>query len=419
MSLYALGLSHATAPLDVREKVAFAPDVLPDALRDLTRDRRVREATILSTCNRTEVYFHGGDPQRVADWLEDVHHLPRDGLAPYVYTLPHDKAVAHAFRVASGLESMVLGEPQILGQMKQAVRTAEAAGALGLVLNRLFQRTFAVAKDVRTHTEIGTASISMAAAAVKLAQRIFPSIADQRLLLIGAGEMIELAATHFAAQKPRLIAVANRTLERGEKLADRFGAEAITLAELPERLAQFDIIVTCTASTLPIIGKGTLERVVKLRRHAPIFIADLAVPRDVEAEAARLDDVFLYGVDDLTEIVKDNLAIRREAITEAERMIAEQTAHFLRWLDGRAVVPTIAALSRHHDALREAEIERARRLLAGGATTDEALDALARGLTSKLLHAPLAALNAAGDAERAELIAVLMRVYKLADGEDV
>jgi glutamyl-tRNA reductase len=443
MSLYALGLSHATAPLDVREKVAFAPDVLPDALRDLTRDRRVREATILSTCNRTEVYFHGGDPQRVADWLEDVHHLPRDGLAPYVYTLPHDKAVAHAFRVASGLESMVLGEPQILGQMKQAVRTAEAAGALGLVLNRLFQRTFAVAKDVRTHTEIGTASISMAAAAVKLAQRIFPSIADQRLLLIGAGEMIELAATHFAAQKPRSIAVANRTLERGEKLAegggggarpragrpgrlergeklaDRFGAEAITLAELPERLAQFDIIVTCTASTLPIIGKGTLERVVKLRRHAPIFIADLAVPRDVEAEAARLDDVFLYGVDDLTEIVKDNLAIRREAITEAERMIAEQTAHFLRWLDGRAVVPTIAALSRHHDALREAEIERARRLLAGGATTDEALDALARGLTSKLLHAPLAALNAAGDAERAELIAVLMRVYKLADGEDV
>jgi glutamyl-tRNA reductase len=417
MSLYTLGLSHATAPLDVREKVTFAPDVLADALRDLTGERRVREAAILSTCNRTEVYFRDGEPAHVARWLEDVHNLPQDALAPYVYTLPHDKAVAHAFRVASGLESMVLGEPQILGQMKQAVRTAEAAGALGLVLNRLFQRSFAVAKDVRTHTEIGTASISMAAAAVKLAQRIFPSIADQRLLLIGAGEMIELAATHFAAQHPKSITVANRTLERGEKLADRFGAEAITLTELPERLAQFDIIVTCTASTLPIIGKGTLERVVKRRRHAPVFIADLAVPRDVEAEAARLDDVFLYSVDDLTEIVKDNLSIRREAVTEAERMIAEQTAHFLRWLEGRTVVPTIAALSRHHDVLRAAEAERARRLLANGASPEQALDALARGLTNKLLHAPLAALNAAGEAERAELIATLARVYNLQDDE--
>jgi glutamyl-tRNA reductase len=417
MSLYTIGLSHATAPLDVREKVTFAPDVLADALRDLLGARRAREAAILSTCNRTEVYMHGGEPASVARWLEDVHRLPQDALVPYMYTLPQDKAVAHAFRVASGLESMVLGEPQILGQMKQAVRTAEAAGSLGLVLNRLFQRTFAVAKDVRTHTEIGSASISMAAAAVKLAQRIFPSLADRRLLLIGAGEMIELAATHFAAQRPKSITVANRTLERGSKLADRFGAEAITLTELPERLAQFDLIVTCTASTLPIIGKGTLERVARQRRHAPIFIADLAVPRDVEAEAAHLDDVFLYSVDDLTEIVKDNLSIRRESVTEAERMIAEQTTHFLRWLEGRSVVPTIAALTRHHDALRSAEVERARRSLQNGVPPEQVLDALARGLTNKLLHAPLSALNAAGEAERAELTALLARVYRLQDDE--
>ena len=413
MSLYTLGLSHATAPLDVRERVTFAPDRLPDALRDLTGGRKVREAAILSTCNRTEVYFHGDDPVQVSRWLENVHGLPQQSLAPYVYTLPHDKAVEHAFRVASGLESMVLGEPQILGQLKQAVRTAESAGSLGLVLNRLFQRTFAVAKDVRSQTDIGSASISMAAAAVKLAQRIFPSLSEARLLLIGAGEMIELAATHFAAQKPRAITVANRTLERGKKLADRFGAEAITLTELPERLAQFDLVVTCTASTLPIIGKGTLERVVRQRRHRPIFIADLAVPRDVEAEAAALDDVFLYSVDDLTEIVKGNLAIRREAVVAAERMIAEQTSHFLHWLDGRNVVPTIAALSKHHDELRGAEIERARRALANGATPEQALEALARGLTNKLLHGPLSALNAAGDAERAELIALLSRIYKL------
>jgi glutamyl-tRNA reductase len=417
MSLYTIGLSHATAPLDVREKVTFAPDVLADALRDLIGARRAREAAILSTCNRTEVYMHGGEPVSVARWLEDVHRLPQDALAPYMYTLPQDKAVAHAFRVASGLESMVLGEPQILGQMKQAVRTAEAAGALGLVLNRLFQRTFAVAKDVRTHTEIGSASISMAAAAVKLAQRIFPSLADRRLLLIGAGEMIELAATHFAAQRPKSITVANRTLERGSKLADRFGAEAITLTELPERLAQFDVIVTCTASALPIIGKGTLERVARQRRHAPVFIADLAVPRDVEAEAAHLDDVFLYSVDDLTEIVKDNLSIRRESVTEAERMIAEQTTHFLRWLEGRSVVPTIAALTRHHDALRSAEVERARRSLQNGAPPEQVLDALARGLTNKLLHAPLSALNGAGEAERAELTAFLARIYRLQDDE--
>jgi glutamyl-tRNA reductase len=417
MSLYTIGLSHATAPLDVREKVTFAPDVLADALRDLIGAQRTREAAILSTCNRTEVYAHGGDPAQVARWLEDVHRLPQGALSPYIYTLPHDKAVAHAFRVASGLESMVLGEPQILGQMKQAVRSAEAAGALGLVLNRLFQRTFAVAKDVRTHTEIGSASISMAAAAVKLAQRIFPSLSERRLLLIGAGEMIELAATHFAAQRPKSITVANRTLERGEKLADRFGAEAITLTELTERLAQFDLIVTCTASTLPIIGKGTLERVVRQRRHAPVFIADLAVPRDVEAEAARLDDVFLYSVDDLTEIVKDNLSIRRESVTEAERMIAEQTTHFLRWLEGRSVVPTIAALSRHHDALRTAELERARRSLQNGAPADAVLEALARALTNKLLHAPLAALNAAGEAERAELTALLARIYRLQENE--
>jgi glutamyl-tRNA reductase len=297
--------------------------------------------------------------------------------------------------------------------MKQAVRTAEAAGSLGLVLNRLFQRTFAVAKDVRTQTDIGNASISMAAASVKLAERIFPSIAQQRLLLIGAGEMIELAATHFAAKSPRSVTVANRTLERGCKLADRFGADAITLNELPERLHEFDIIVTCTASTLPILGKGMLERVVKKRRHAPVFVVDLAVPRDVEPEAAELDDVFLYSIDDLAVIVKDNLVIRREAVVEAERMIADQTEHFLRWLEGRAVVPTIAALHGHHDALRAAELDRARKMLAGGASADQVLDALARSLTNKLLHAPLSALNTAGEAERLELIAVLQRVYRL------
>ncbi|HEV8552341.1 MAG TPA: glutamyl-tRNA reductase [Casimicrobiaceae bacterium] len=415
MPLYALGLNHSTAPLKVRELVAFQMDTLGGALRDLLGQPKVKEAAILSTCNRTEVYFHGTETEPVVQWLETFHRVPRASLSQYIYTLPQERAVPHAFRVASGLDSMVLGEPQILGQMKQAVKTAEAAGSLGLVLNRLFQRTFAVAKDVRTHTDIGNASISMAAAAIKLAERIFPSIAEQRVLLIGAGEMIDLCATHFAARQPRSITVANRTLERGAALASRVQADAITLNELPERLARFDIIVTSTASSLPILGKGMLERVIKARRHAPVFIVDLAVPRDVEPEAAELDDVFLYSVDDLANIVKDNLQIRVEAVREAEAMIVVQAESFLRWLEGRAVVPTITALHGHHDALRAAELERAKRLLANGTPADQVLEQLARGLTHKFLHGPTQALNEAGEAERAELLAMLQRVYHLPD----
>jgi len=415
MSLYTLGLNHQTAPLAVRERVVFSPDALGHALRDLLAGPRVKEAAILSTCNRTEVYVHGGEPQPVVRWLEDFHRVPKDSLTPYIYTLPRERAVTHAFRVASGLDSMVLGEPQILGQMKQAVRHAESAGSLGLVLNRLFQRTFAVAKDVRTQTDIGSASISMAAASVKLAERIFPAISDQRLLLIGAGEMIELTATHFAARNPKSITIANRTLERGKQLAERFHAEAITLNEVPEVLARFDIVVTCTASSLPIIGKGLLERVVKARRHAPIFIVDLAVPRDVEREAAELDDVFLYSVDDLSNIVKDNLQVRKEAVVQAEQMIATQAESFLRWLEGRTVVPTITALHGHHDQLRAAELERARRLLTGGTPPEQVLELLARGLTNKFLHAPTQALNKAGDAERAELVAMFEKIYQIPD----
>jgi glutamyl-tRNA reductase len=416
MTLFTLGLNHQTAPLDVREQIVFSPDAIGHALRDLLARPKVKEAAILSTCNRTEVYIRAVEPTPVARWLEDFHRVPQDSLTPYLYTLPREKAVTHAFRVASGLDSMVLGEPQILGQMKQAVRHAESAGTLGLVLNRLFQRTFAVAKDVRTHTDIGSASISMAAASVKLAERIFPSISDQRVLMIGSGEMIDLSATHFAARSPKSMTIANRTLDRGKQLAERFGAEAITLTEMPERLPEFDIIVTCTASTLPILGKGLLERVIKARRHAPIFIVDLAVPRDVEPEAADLDDVFLYSVDDLSAIVKDNLQVRKEAVREAEAMIATQAESFLRWLEGRTVVPTITALQGHHDALRAAELERARKLLANGTPPNDVLEQLARGLTNKFLHAPTKALNQAGDAERAELVAMFEKIYQIPDG---
>lgn len=413
MSLFTLGLDHTSAPLDVREKVVFAPDAVTEALRDLADGRRVKEAAILSTPNRTEVYFAGDDPAPVGAWLEGFHGLPAASLAPYVYTLPREKTVAHAFRVASGLGSMVLGEPQIMGQMRLAVRSAEAAGSLGLVLDRLFERTLEVAHDVRTQTDIGSTAVSMAAASVKLAERIFPSIASQRVLLVGSGEMIELAAQHFLARKPKAVTVANRTLERGRSLAARIGAAEMTLAELPDRLREFDIVVTCTASSLPIIGKGLLERVVKQRKHAPIFIVDLGVPRDVEAEAADLDDVFLYSLDDLVVIVRENQSIQRDALQQAEQMIADQAGAFLRWLEGRSIVPTIDALSGHHDTIRAAELEHARAMLASGASPETVLDALARSLTTRLLTPQVAALNAAGDAERAELVAALQRVYGL------
>ncbi|MEO8134905.1 MAG: glutamyl-tRNA reductase [Betaproteobacteria bacterium] len=417
MSLYAIGLNHQTAPLALREQVVFGVDALTVALRDLFGKRLAREAAILSTCNRTEIYCRAEEPDAVARWLADYHRLAIDRVAPHLYIHPDERAVTHAFRVASGLDSMVLGEPQILGQLKQAVRTAESAGTVGLVLNRLFQRSFSVAKEVRTQTDIGGASISMAAASVKLAKRIFPTLEETHLLLIGAGEMIELAATHFAAASPASITVANRTLSRGEELAARFGASAITLTELPEQLARFDIIVTSTASSLPILGKGLLESAARARRHRPIFIVDLAVPRDVEPEARELDDVFLYSVDDLSALVRDNLKLRLGAVEDAEAIILEQSASFLQWLQSRTVVPTLKALREQGETIRSAELDKARRLLANGSDPADVLDQMSRALANKFLHAPSQALTQAAAAERAEMLALYQRIYGFPDQE--
>jgi glutamyl-tRNA reductase len=417
MSLYAIGLNHQTAPLAVRERLVIGLDVLSAALRDLFGKRIAKEAAILSTCNRTEIYCQSQEPEAVAKWLADYHRISVESVAPHLYFHPDERAVTHAFRVASGLDSMVLGEPQILGQLKQAVRTAEAAGTVGLILNKLFQRTFSVAKEVRTNTDIGTASISMAAASVQLARRIFPTLKEIELLLIGAGDMIELAATHFAAAQPRSITVANRTLSRGEELASRFGARAITLAELPDQLARFDVIVTSTASSLPILGKGLLERAVKARRHRPMFIVDLAVPRDVEPEARDLDDVFLYSIDDLSTLVSGNLQLRQSSVREAEAIILEQSTSFVHWLESRTVVPTLRALRDQGESIRNTELDKARRLLANGANPAEVLDQLSRALANKFLHAPSQALNQAGTAERAEMLALYQRIYNFPDPE--
>jgi glutamyl-tRNA reductase len=412
MSIYTLGLNHQTAPLDVRERVVFHVDRLGEALGEAKRLLGA-EAAILSTCNRTELYLSGEQPKAAAEWLARYHRLEPAELQRYLYTLPAEKAVRHAFRVASGLDSMVLGEPQILGQMKEAERSAAAAGTLGTVLGKLFQRSFAVAKEVRTTTRVGANSVSMAAAAVKLAARIFPSLKDQKVLFIGAGEMIDLCATHFAAQAPARITVANRTLERAQQLAHRFNGRAIELRDLAAHLHEHDIVVSCTASSLPILGKGLVERALKARRRMPMFMVDLAVPRDIEQEVAELDDVFLYTVDDLQEIVQGNLDARRAAVEQAEAIIDTQVGQFMHWMQVRESVPLIRALRDQAEEARRHEVERALRLLARGDDPRQVLEALSQGLTNKLMHAPTQALNEASGEERRTVAETLSRLFRI------
>lgn len=413
MQIFSIGVNYQTAPLAVREQVVFHAENLVQALRDLVDRSWVKEAAIISTCNRTEIYCNTDDPGPAVNWLAGYHSLKSQQLEPYLYQLPQEKAVKHAFRVASGLDSMVLGEPQILGQFKDAVRTAEAAGTLGLLLNKLFQRTFSVAKAVRSQTDIGASTVSMASAAVQLAERIYPSIAGQNALFIGAGEMIELCATHFAAHHPRHMTFANRTAERSQQLADRFRGRTIALNDLQAQLPLHDIIISCTASPLPIIGKGVIESALKARKHRPILMFDLAVPRDIEGEVADLDDVFLYTVDDLGNIAREGMGMRQNAVSEAEVIIENQVTDFMHWLGNRELVPTIRALRDAAERSRRHELERALRRLGHGDDPQTVLDYLSRSLTNKFLHPPSRALNYATEDDREQLAAMLRRLYQI------
>jgi len=411
--IFTLGINHHSAPLAIRERVAFNADKLHHALADLTHSQPVKEVAILSTCNRTEIYCSAETPDVVIDWLAQYHQLERSEFAPYLYTHDQPEAIRHAFRVASGLDSMVIGEPQILGQMKDAVRVAEESGTLGTQLHKLFQRSFSVAKEVRSTTAIGANIVSMAAAGVHLAERIFESLETQRILFIGAGEMIELCAAHFCARQPKQVTIANRTLERGRALAERYNGTAIRLDELGEHLAQHDIVVSCTASPLPIIGLGMVERAVKARRHRPMFMVDLAVPRDIEEEVGELDDVFLYTVDDLAQVVESGMESRQAAVVEAEDIIATRVHDFLGWLQAREAVPVIRSLRDAAERMRRHELEHAIKLLAKGESPEKVLDHLSHRLTNKLLHAPTQALNQAEGGERSELQSAVSRLFHL------
>ena len=404
MAVWALGLNHTTAPLDLRGRFTFTVEQMGSTIATLRHTFSPdSEVAILSTCNRTEIYCAGGEAQmqQTMAWLAQSGGVSAEDLKDHTYALLEADAARHAFRVASGLDSMVLGEPQILGQMKDAVRAASEAGALGTTLNQLFQRSFSVAKEVRSSTEIGAHSISMAAAAVRLASQLFEDLSETRVLFVGAGEMIELCATHFAAKNPKALAIANRTLERGERLATQFSGEVMRLADLPQRLHAFDVVISCTASTLPLIGLGAVKQALKQRKHRPMFMVDLAVPRDIEPEVKSLEDVYLYTVDDLSDVVQTGQANRQAAVAQAEAIIDAGVQSFEHWMDQRSNVPLIQQLNAQAEDWRSAELARARKSIAKGDDVDAVLDALSRGMTQKMLHGAMAELHA-GDAESRE-----------------
>ena len=420
MTLLAFGINHKTAPVDIREKVAFAPDKLGVALQELLTLTAVNEAAIVSTCNRTELYcdLSEADSAEVVAWFRAYHSLSAEELDPYIYTHLDNQAVQHILRVASGLDSLVLGEPQILGQIKDAYHTASQAGAIGHLLNRLFQHTFSVAKEVRTDTAIGSSPVSVAFAAVSLAKQIFSDLSEHTALLIGAGDTIDLVARHLNDQGIKHLIVANRTVERAMTLANQFmHSEAIALADMPSRLAEADIIISSTASQLPILGKGAVESALKSRKHRPMFMVDIAVPRDIEPEVGALSDVYLYTVDDLHEVIEEGRQSREEAAEQAQEIIENQVEHYMGWLRSLEAVDTIRGYREQAERLRDEAMQHARRQLAAGRDPETVMSELARVLTQKLLHQPTVQMNRAAFEGREDLLEAVRELFNLKDNE--
>jgi len=408
VTLLAFGINHKTAPVDIREKVAFSPDSVPIALNDLTKNSPVTEAAIISTCNRTELIceLEYPDVDSVLYWFGKYHGIEHEILKPYTYNHPDQEAVRHILRVASGLDSLVLGEPQILGQVKNAYVQANEAGTMGSLLNHLFQHTFSVAKQVRTDTAIGSSAVSVAFAAVSLAKQIFSNLNEHTALLIGAGETIELVARHLKEQGIKNIIVANRTIERAHSLATQFNGQGIAIADMPDYLVDADIVISSTASQLPILGKGAVERAMKKRKHTPMFMVDIAVPRDIEPEVAELKDIYLYTVDDLAEVIEENQRSRQEAALQAEEIIDNQVVHYMKWLQSLEAVSTIRSYRARADQYRDDLTANAIKQIAAGKNADEVITELSRKLTNKLLHSPTVKIHQAAYEGRKDFIKV-------------
>ena len=415
MTLIALGINYNTAPVAIRERLAFPAEGLDHALQHLWKAKNISEAAILSTCNRTEFYCESkiDNQQVLVDWIAENRQIEPDDFIPYLYSYQDNHFIRHIFRVACGLDSMILGEPQILGQMKTAYQAANDAGTLGRYLGKLFQHTFSAAKKVRTDTAIGSSPVSVAFAAVQLAQKIFDKLSEQTALLIGAGETIELTARHLHQQGIGQIIIANRTYDKAHNLAVQFNGYAIALSELPKHLPEADIVVSSTASQLPILGKGLLESAIKKRKHKPIFMVDLAVPRDIEAEVAQLKDVYLYTVDDLQNTIDENMNSRRQAAEQAEEIIDTQVEYFLGWLRSQGAQSTIKDYRLQAELIREEILKKSLKQLNNGVDPEETLKRLAHSLTNKLIHTPSIQIREAGINERPDLIAAARELFKL------
>ena len=422
MSIVALGINHKTAAVAVREKIAFNPDHLSVALQEMLKEVQCGEAAILSTCNRTELYVvQEGDvnltQSRILQWLENYHQVPASTILPSIYCHQGQEAVNHMMRVACGLDSLVLGEPQILGQMKQAYSQAKAAGSMALVLDRLFQRTFGVAKQVRTETDIGASAVSVAFASVSLAKHIFAKLENVNVLLVGAGETIELVAKHLYQNKVGKITVANRTLARAQEMAKKIGADVITLAQIPNKMNQADIVISSTGSTLPIIGKGMVEHALTKRKHRPIFMVDLAVPRDIEEQVSELEDVFLYTVDDLQTIIAENIQSRRKAAVQAESIVNSQSNHFMSWLRGLNTQDTVISYRNQCLVNRDQLLEKALIQLQNNQPPEAVIAELATKLTNKFMHDPTSAIQNAAQGGELDKLIYLRDIFNL-DAKD-
>ncbi|OWL90743.1 glutamyl-tRNA reductase [Halopseudomonas aestusnigri] len=417
MGFIALGINHRTAGVEVRERVSFSPEQLPDALQRLRAEAGADEVAILSTCNRTELYCAQEqlDADRLVEWVARFHGMTAEELRRSSYLHQDAGAVNHMMRVAAGLDSMVLGEPQILGQMKDAWQAARTAGTLGPYLDRLFQSTFNMAKQVRTDTAIGENPVSVAFAAVSLARQIFADLRRSTALLIGAGETIALVARHLFEQGVGRIIVANRTLQRAELLSEPLGGQAIVLTQIPDILAECDVVISSTASPLPILGKGAVERALKQRRHKPMFMVDIAVPRDIEPEVGSLADVYLYTVDDLHEVIEENMRSRQGAAEAAERLIELGTGEFMQRLRALAAVDVVRSYRQKAEQARDQELHKALAKLQRGADPEQVMTEMARLLTNKLLHEPSVQLKQMTAQGRIEALALAQELFALGD----
>lgn len=417
MSLLALGINHKTAPVEVRERVAFAPEALADAMSAAKDFADLKEIAILSTCNRTEVYCSSAlkGSRALLEWLGEYHDLDPQQLQDCSYAFWDEDAARHMMRVASGLDSLVLGEPQILGQLKSAYSLSQEHGHVGAELGRLFQQTFSVAKQVRTETAIGENPVSVAYAAVSLAEHIFADMSQSKALLIGAGETIELVARHLSQAGVKEMTVANRTLSRALTLAEEFSGKAILLGDIPEALADADIVIASTASQLPILGKGAVETALKKRKHRPVFMVDIAVPRDIETQVGELDDVYLYTVDDLKEVIEENQRSRETAAQQAEEIIENGAHDFMRQLRSLDAVDVLTVFRGQAEALRDQELDKALKQLANGKEPEEVLAMLAKGLTNKMLHHPTIQMRKASADGRGDMIELVQELYQLGE----